>query len=67
MSDAIGMRSKQASDHGPTRKGWPLKDVLIRHRLLALDRRYAFALPNITVGRVTDAIRCSERNGFGRW
>ena len=29
------------------------QDVLMRHRLLALDRRYLFALPNITVGRVT--------------
>ena len=30
--------------------------VLMRHRLLALDRRYLFALPNITVGRVTREI-----------
>ena len=30
--------------------------VLMRHRLLALDRRYLFALPNITVGRVTHEI-----------
>jgi hypothetical protein len=30
--------------------------ALMRHRLLALDRRYLFALPNITVGRVTREI-----------
>lgn len=30
--------------------------VLMRHRLLALERRYLFALPNITVGRVTREI-----------
>jgi hypothetical protein len=56
MSDGIGMRAQQATDHGPAREGWPLNDVLIRHRLLALDRRYLFALPNITVGRVTQEI-----------
>jgi hypothetical protein len=27
--------------------------VLMRHHLLALDRRYLYALLNITVGRVT--------------
>jgi hypothetical protein len=46
----------KSTDCGPTREGWPLNDVLIRHRLLALDRRYLFALPNITVGRVTGEI-----------
>src|SRR5262249_14888442 len=56
MSDGSGMRSQQAKHHGPAREGWLLNDVLIRHRLLALDRRYLFALPNITVGRVTDEI-----------
>jgi len=46
----------KSTDRGPTREGWPLNDALIRHRLLALDRRYLFALPNITVGRVTAEI-----------
>ena len=52
MSDGIAMGAKQPTDHAPAREGWPLNDVLIRHRLLALDRRYLFALPNITVGRI---------------
>ena len=56
MSDGIGTGAKQSTDHQPTREGWPLNDALIRHRLLALDRRYLFALPNITVGRVTGEI-----------
>src|SRR5262245_62254713 len=56
MNDGIGMRAQQTTDHGLAREGWPLNDVLIRHRLLALDRRYLFTLPNITVGRVTDEI-----------
>jgi hypothetical protein len=56
MSDGIGVRAQQPTDHGPTRACWPLDDVLIRHRLLALDRRYLFALPSITVGRVTGEI-----------
>ena len=34
----------------------PLRDLADPDHLPALDRRYAFALPNITVGRVTDAI-----------
>ena len=53
MNDGIGIRAQRPTDHEPVREGWPLNDVLIRHRLLALDRRYLFALPNITVGRVT--------------
>ena len=56
MSDGIGTRAQQPTDRGPVREGWPLNDVLIRHRLLALDRRYLFALPNITVERVTSEI-----------
>lgn len=56
MSDGIGTGAKQSTDHQPTREGWPLNDALIRHRLLALDRRYLFALPNITIGRVTAEI-----------
>ena len=50
------VRAQRPADHAPAQEGWPLNDVLIRHRLLALDRRYLFALPNITVGRVTREI-----------
>jgi len=56
MDDGIGIRAQRPTDQEPAREGWPLNDVLIRHRLLALDRRYLFALPNITVGRVTGEI-----------
>ena len=55
MNDGIGIRVQRPTD-GPAPEGWPLDDVLLRHRLLALDRRYLFALPNITVGRVTSEI-----------
>ena len=50
------LRAPRRAERGPAREGWPLRDVLIRHRLLALDRRYLFALPNITVGRATREI-----------
>ena len=50
------VQAQRPADHAPAQEGWPLNDVLIRHRLLALDRRYLFALPNITVGRVTREI-----------
>ena len=57
MSDkGTELRAQRPADHAPAREGWPLNDVLIRHRLLALDRRYLFALPNITVGHVTREI-----------
>src|SRR5262245_14217658 len=56
MSEGSGIRAQRPTGDGPARPGWPLHDVLIRHRLLALDRRYLFALPNITVGRVTGEI-----------
>jgi hypothetical protein len=55
MNDGIGIREQRPTD-GPAPEGWPLNDALLRHRLLALDRRYLFALPNITVGRVTREI-----------
>jgi hypothetical protein len=55
MNDGIGFRAQHTTD-GPAPEGWRLDDVLLRHRLLALDRRYLFALPNITVGRVTSEI-----------
>ena len=54
MSDkGTELRAQRPADRAAGREGWPVNDVLIRHRLLALDRRYLFALPSITVGRVT--------------
>ena len=54
MSDkGTELRVQRPVDHAASPVGWPVNDVLIRHRLLALDRRYLFALPSITVGRVT--------------
>jgi hypothetical protein len=50
------LRAQRPADRAACWQGWPVNDVLIRHRLLALDRRYLFALPNITVGRVTREI-----------
>jgi hypothetical protein len=47
------LRVQRPVDHAASPVGWPVNDVLIRRRLLALDRRYLFALPSITVGRVT--------------
>jgi hypothetical protein len=41
--------------------------VLMRHRLLALDRRYLFALPNITAGRVTREIVCELQQIAGEY
>jgi hypothetical protein len=54
MDNGIGIPARYLTDLAPAREDWALKDVLVRHRLLALDRRYLFALPNITVGRVTE-------------
>jgi hypothetical protein len=54
MSDkGTELRVQRPVDHAASPVGWPVNDVLIRRRLLALDRRYLFALPSITVGRVT--------------
>jgi hypothetical protein len=50
------LRAQPPADHAPAWEGWTVNDVLLRHGLLALDRRYLFALPNITVGRVTREI-----------
>ena len=40
----------------PAPAGWRELDLLTRHRVLTLERRYLFALPKITVGRVTREI-----------
>ena len=50
------LRVQRPVDHAASPVGWPVNVVLMRHRLLALDRRYLFALPSITVGRVTREI-----------
>ena len=51
------LRAQPPADHAPAWRAGRLKRRILRHRgLLALDQRYLFALPNITVGRVTREI-----------
>jgi len=52
MSEDSGDPSKTT----PAPAGWRELELLTRHRVRALERRYLFALPKITVGRVTREI-----------